>query len=82
MKNMLLLANILVLFLLACVEWNSQKKLTLIHFALRLHDLKTTDHTLKILTVAKVKLLPWKHMPKSLIRNNCQFYSTVHLNRF
>ena len=28
-------------------------------FAKRLHDLKTTDHTLEILAVAKVKLLPW-----------------------
>ena len=37
-------------------------KLTLIHFYLCLYDLKTIDHTLNILTVAKVKLLPWKHM--------------------
>ena len=61
------------------------EKLTLIHFALSLHDLKTTDHTLKILIVAKVKLLPWKHMAwtrRNLIRNNCQFYSTINLNRF
>ena len=38
------------------------EKLTLIHFTPSLHDLKKTDHTLKILTVAKVKLLPWKHI--------------------
>ena len=37
------------------------EKLTLIHFCLKLHDLKTTDHTLTILNVDKVNLLPWKH---------------------
>ena len=31
------------------------EKFTLNHFAWSLHDLKTTDHTFKILTVAKVK---------------------------
>ena len=39
------------------------EKLTLIHFfALSLLDHKMTDHTFKILAVAKVKSLPWKHM--------------------
>ena len=32
------------------------EKLTLIHFALSLHDLKTTVHTLKILIVAKAPI--------------------------
>ena len=43
----------------SCREFT--EKLTFI-FALSLHDLKKTDHTLKILTVAKVKSLPWKHV--------------------
>ena len=38
------------------------ENVTPIHFAQSLHDLKMTDQTLKILSVAKVNLLPWKHM--------------------
>ena len=62
MKNMLFLAKILFIVLSMCAM-DFAEKLTPIHFCLEsLYDLKTTDHTLKILTVAKVKLLPWKHM--------------------
>ena len=39
-----------------------QKRLHLFCVALSLHDLEMTNHTLNILTVAKVKSLPWKHM--------------------
>ena len=56
---------------------------TFLVFALSLHDLKTTDHTLKFLTVAKVKKnLTVAMETYGMIKQNCQFYSTTHLNRF
>ena len=62
MKNMLFLANLLFFIILSMCAIEFAEKLTLIYFALSLHDLKTTDHTLKILTVAMVKVFPWKHI--------------------
>ena len=60
MKNILFLANIFFIILSMCAM-EFTEKLTPSHLCHSLHDLKTTDHTLKILIVVKVKLLPWKH---------------------
>ena len=60
MKNMLMLNNILFIILNMCAI-ECAEKLTLIHFCLELHGLIMADPTLKILTVAKEKSLPWKH---------------------
>ena len=63
MKNVLFLANILFFIIRSMCAMEFVDKLKLILFAQGLHDLKKTDHSLKILTVAKqVKLLPWKPM--------------------
>ena len=60
-ENHAILATILFISLSMCAM-KFAEKLTTFHFCLKLHELKTTDHTLKILTVAKVKLLAWKYM--------------------
>ena len=60
MKIMLFLAN--MLFILSMCAMEFAKKLTMIHVCLKFARLKKTDHTLKLLTVVEVKLLPWKHM--------------------
>ena len=62
MENMLFLANILFFIILSMYALEFAEKWTPISFAYILHDLKMADHTFKSLTVAKVKLLPWKHM--------------------
>ena len=56
-ENMLSLAYMLYFIILSMCTMEFEQKLTLIHFAYSLHDLKTTDHTLKILTVAKGKVV-------------------------
>ena len=62
MENKLFLANILF-HILSKYAMEFAEKMTPIQFCLySLHDLKTADHTLKSLSVDKVKLLPWKHM--------------------
>ena len=38
------------------------EKMALINFCLKFARSENGDHTLKTLTVAKVKLFPWKHM--------------------
>ena len=58
MKNMLLLANMRFDYPLHNVQWNR----TDLFFALSLHAVKMNNHTLKILTVAKVKPFSWKYM--------------------
>ena len=58
-----------LVFLLACQDYLNHFEP--IYFALHLHDLKMTDHTVKILTVANVKSLPWKHgMITNMFFNN------------
>ena len=54
--------SVFTLLIITCVQWNLQKRLHLFFVAFSLHDLEMTNHTRKNLTVAKVKLLPWKHM--------------------